>query len=171
MLLKLKAKIYQYTGIYLAQKECNEYLKANCDDQDGLGLLTGLWQANNGFYRYGIYPQKHYYPPRTFKRRLQNFGFGFIKAWYQFRGDMKWIYWMVSKRYYFKLLRVFNNDLPSRIEAQYALDHYSDKMALRIHDVTRLYADGLTLEEIGSGFGFTRERARQMLMKGCRYIK
>lgn len=62
----LKAKIYQLTGIFLAQKEELEYLKSedfwrkfnelsslntNMDKRDIQGLLIGGWQAMYGFYR------------------------------------------------------------------------------------------------------------------------
>lgn len=66
--LKLKAKIYYYTGIYLAHKEENEYLQSkefwksfaklmNGKDKDfrnpqnAQGLLIGLWQAKHGLCR------------------------------------------------------------------------------------------------------------------------
>lgn len=66
-LLKLKAFIYQKTGIYLAHKEELEYIsnkefwmkfsklisQKNWDMglRDTQGLLIGLWQAKHGFYR------------------------------------------------------------------------------------------------------------------------
>ena len=75
------------------------------------------------------------------------------------------------RKIYFKLLRFFNNHLPSKMEARYALEKHGDKMTLNINSVTRLYSEGMTLEQIGENMYFTRERARQMLMKGCRYIK
>jgi hypothetical protein len=52
MILKIKAKIYQYTGIYLAQKEEDAYVDwALGTDFDGYekSLAIGLWQAKNGF--------------------------------------------------------------------------------------------------------------------------
>lgn len=65
--LKLKAKIYQWTGIYLAHLEENEYLQSKefwksfikiiknkkNDMSPSLvqGLLIGLWQSKHGFYR------------------------------------------------------------------------------------------------------------------------
>lgn len=66
--LKLKAKIYYYTGIYLAHKEENEYLQSkefwkgmaklmSGKDEDfqnprnAQGLLIGLWQAKHGLCR------------------------------------------------------------------------------------------------------------------------
>lgn len=68
MKLKIKAKIYQYTGLYLANKESKEYLMSkefweeynrmlphNIDndftDTDLQGLLLGSWECDNGFYR------------------------------------------------------------------------------------------------------------------------
>lgn len=67
-LLKFKALVYWYTGIYLARKEENEYLQSkefwkslakllNGKDKDfqnprnAQGLLLGLWQAKHGFAR------------------------------------------------------------------------------------------------------------------------
>jgi hypothetical protein len=51
MNLKLKAKIYQYTGIYLAQKEEQEFINTSYENmgKHPTGLLVGLWQANCGF--------------------------------------------------------------------------------------------------------------------------
>ena len=67
MLLGIKALVYQKTGIYLAYKEELEYVtskefwksyvklsKKRSLDLTGRnlqGLLIGLWQAKNGFYR------------------------------------------------------------------------------------------------------------------------
>lgn len=63
MLLKLKAKLYQYTGIYLGRKEEKEYM-ATADaikqveeliDVGGYsgplahGVITATWQAKVGF--------------------------------------------------------------------------------------------------------------------------
>lgn len=68
-LLKLKAKVYQYTGIFLAQKELGLYTNSqDFNDEvrrmvaydDGLpvydveetkSLLIGSWEAHYGFYR------------------------------------------------------------------------------------------------------------------------
>lgn len=67
--LKLKAKIYQYTGIFLAQKEVNLYINSqdfkdevrrmtSYDDggptfsiEECQNLLIGSWEAHYGFYR------------------------------------------------------------------------------------------------------------------------
>ena len=68
LVLKIKALIYYYTGIYLAHKEENEYLQSkefwksfaklmNGKDKDfrnpqnAQGLLIGLWQAKHGLCR------------------------------------------------------------------------------------------------------------------------
>lgn len=67
MTLKLKAKIYRYTGIYLAHKEENAYLdsiefwesfqrmiahpKHDMCLRNTAGLLIGIWQADHGFTR------------------------------------------------------------------------------------------------------------------------
>lgn len=67
-MLKIKAKIYYYTGIYLAHKEENKYLESaefwrsmhkitNGKDKDlrnprqAQSLLISLWQVKNGFCR------------------------------------------------------------------------------------------------------------------------
>ena len=52
--LKIKAKIYQYTGIYLAKKEeqayVDQWVKSGHNiDKFGEGLIRGMWQSNNGF--------------------------------------------------------------------------------------------------------------------------
>jgi len=69
-LLKIKAKIYQYTGIFLARKELNKYLESqdfkdevrrmsSYDDggpvfseQECKDLLTGSWEAHYGFHTF-----------------------------------------------------------------------------------------------------------------------
>jgi hypothetical protein len=67
MNIKLKAKLYQVFGIYLASKEELEYIKSkefwksfrkilgskknDMSPQDIQGLLIGCWQAKHGFYR------------------------------------------------------------------------------------------------------------------------
>lgn len=66
MIIKIKSIIYQWTGIYLAHKEENEYLKSK-DFWDSFnrfklndesmsyrnvqGIVLGCWQVMNGFYR------------------------------------------------------------------------------------------------------------------------
>ena len=66
-ILKLKGKFYQYTGIYLANKEENEYIqskecwkslmkmlsnkKNDMSPRDCQGLLIGMWQCKHGFHR------------------------------------------------------------------------------------------------------------------------
>lgn len=73
-LILLKAKIYQYTGIYLAAKEELDYVTSrkfwkefnkqiNRPDNDMShidiqGLLIGSWQTRHGFYR--IFDTKYY---------------------------------------------------------------------------------------------------------------
>lgn len=68
MVLKLKAKVYQYTGIYLAKKEENEYLKTvqrevitenrllrnskHLRQNDMTGLNVAVWQIRHGFHTY-----------------------------------------------------------------------------------------------------------------------
>lgn len=66
MILKIKAKIYRLTGIYLAEKEELEYITSkkfwksftkmalknpNMRFQIVQGMLIGLWQCKHGFYR------------------------------------------------------------------------------------------------------------------------
>lgn len=67
MLLKIKAFIYQKTGVYLAQKEELDYITSkdfwkrfwkiflhkdnDMSGRDIQGLLIGLWQAKWGFTR------------------------------------------------------------------------------------------------------------------------
>lgn len=66
-LLKIKAFIYQKTGIYLADKQELEYITSKafwkefikiCTHKDNdmaprdvQGLLIGMWQCKHGFYR------------------------------------------------------------------------------------------------------------------------
>lgn len=67
-ILKLKGHIYRYTGIYLANKEELEFLTSDkfwkqfskhskskkqnkMTNQEIQGLILGLWQFDNGFYR------------------------------------------------------------------------------------------------------------------------
>jgi hypothetical protein len=67
MNLKLKAKIYQYTGIYLAQKEEQEYINSLSETRKEhfSGLMVGLWQAKNGFYN-----QSYRYRSNTFLGKI-----------------------------------------------------------------------------------------------------
>ena len=65
---------------------------------------------------------------------------------------------------YFWAYRKFN-DLPSRLEANHALVY---KHTARIHWALEWYGRGYTLEEIAKLEKVTRERVRQMIMKGCR---
>lgn len=66
-LLKLKSLFYRHTGIYLADKEENDYLTSydfwksfneykshpenDLSDRNIQGILIGLWQCNHKFYR------------------------------------------------------------------------------------------------------------------------
>lgn len=66
MSLKLKAKIYQYTGVYLAEKELEAHMslpliqrkiknrsekyKISLDESES--IERGNWEATNGFYSY-----------------------------------------------------------------------------------------------------------------------
>jgi hypothetical protein len=51
-MLKFKAKIYQYTGIYLAQKEEDSYMLQFANQYGSIDykIRLGSWQADNGFY-------------------------------------------------------------------------------------------------------------------------
>ena len=66
MILKIKVLIYRYLGIYLADKEENDYIHSkefwqafqrmrkknkDIDDRNVFGILCGLWQADHGFSR------------------------------------------------------------------------------------------------------------------------
>ena len=54
MLLKIHAFIYRVSGIFTkyARKKEKEYIKSLGDVSDfERNLMTGLWHANNGFYR------------------------------------------------------------------------------------------------------------------------
>lgn len=67
MILKIKAFIYQKTGLYLAHKEELEYISSDSfwrqfrkiylhkTNDMGMknvqGILIGLWQCKHGFYR------------------------------------------------------------------------------------------------------------------------
>lgn len=63
MYLKLKSKLYQYSGIYLAKKEeelaLEQYIKDNnifkfpsriAEDAFDVDCFIGSWQAEHGFY-------------------------------------------------------------------------------------------------------------------------
>lgn len=66
-LLKIKSKLFQYTGIFLAYKEQSKYndskeywedfdnntaqQKGSLSSRNIHGILIGSWQARNGFHR------------------------------------------------------------------------------------------------------------------------
>jgi hypothetical protein len=65
--LKFKSAVYRYTGIFLAQKEEDAYIKSDLGKQeieeiesypdedgilDGESFARAMWQARNGFYKY-----------------------------------------------------------------------------------------------------------------------
>lgn len=97
-LLRVKAIIYRYTGIYLAEREENVYLqskefwkewsehmahpKNDMRPRDIQGLMIGLWQAHRGFAR----PMSRL-SFRSYKhRRFWNF-----LAWFEvFFTSLKW---------------------------------------------------------------------------------
>lgn len=65
--LKIKSRIYRYTGLFLADKEqeaylasdlCQKSIKQLCsypenglNESDAREIVIGMWQANVGFYR------------------------------------------------------------------------------------------------------------------------
>jgi hypothetical protein len=59
-LLKLKAKIYQYTGLYLARRDESVAMEVEfykgfydlTDNEFNESLFIGSWQATNGFCRH-----------------------------------------------------------------------------------------------------------------------
>lgn len=66
MLLKIKAFIYQKTGIYLAKKEEDEHINSieisleiarilaledDLNEETVRSIMIGTWQCKNGFYR------------------------------------------------------------------------------------------------------------------------
>jgi hypothetical protein len=82
MILLIKAKIYQYTGIYLAYKEQCDFMESeefvaqlmSLDGQmtiyDAIGLLVGNWQALHGF--------TNFYSRFSFKRVCSKTGWGYL---------------------------------------------------------------------------------------------
>lgn len=74
-LLKLKAKIYQYTGFFLARKEQLAYVKSKHRRPTKRSSLTiGLWQVDNGFYR--AYPRHFKDGPRDKNGNLKSSLYG-----------------------------------------------------------------------------------------------
>lgn len=58
--------------------------------------------------------------------------------------------------------------MPCRQEIVEALEY---KHTDRIDSVLKYYSSGHTLEEIANIHGVTRERVRQLIMKGCRKLR
>lgn len=70
------------------------------------------------------------------------------------------------KNIYYRPYRRFNDHMPCKMEVAEALER---KQTPRITLVLNLYFSGYTIEEIAEiHMGVTRERVRQILMKGCR---
>jgi predicted DNA-binding protein YlxM (UPF0122 family) len=71
---------------------------------------------------------------------------------------------------FFNLLA--RDGVPSRIEALYFTRKFTTVghtyFTQRIHEVMSRYGNGESLEEIAKSWAVTRERIRQILMKGCR---
>lgn len=71
---------------------------------------------------------------------------------------------------WFKFLRLLDNDIPSSQEAKWALDKYPHTERVKI--ALRLRSVGISLEIMSTQvFNCTRERIRQLLMKGIRQSK
>lgn len=79
-LLQVKAKIYQYTGLYLARTEervymyCSAYRPGNAL----YSLELGSWQAENGFTRYIGKYHKEVVKHRLLKNRCRHVGYGVL---------------------------------------------------------------------------------------------
>ncbi len=71
----------------------------------------------------------------------------------------------VLRQIRFWIYRKLNDGMPSREEARRARWNAS---TYRFAFVLDRYSDGRTLEEIAKELEVTRERIRQMVMKGCR---
>lgn len=77
MNLKLKAKIYQYTGIFLAKKEMmdavanDEYYSAL--DKIRHGLARGVWESDKGFISFSSKYRSKSVIPRLQKKYLKQY--------------------------------------------------------------------------------------------------
>jgi len=69
--------------------------------------------------------------------------------------------------FYFDILRQFNNHLPSVREAKWAVQ-FGWKFTRGVETAICLYSIGWTLETIAARLHVTRERVRQLVLKGCR---
>lgn len=72
------------------------------------------------------------------------------------------------KRLYYRLYRHFNDHMPCRQEVVEALKY---RHTANIDIALNYYSSGYTLEEIARALGVTRERVRQLILKGCRKPK
>ena len=71
------------------------------------------------------------------------------------------------RKFYYRLLRKFNDDIPTRTEVEYNLD-IKHKLNSQIYLAMFRYSCGQEIEEIADRLNITRERVRQYLLKGCR---
>lgn len=73
-------------------------------------------------------------------------------------------------KFWFK--RKFNDNFPSHEEVKYYVSSMaSDLLTRRIHTATVEYANGKSMEDIADSLNLTRERIRQMILKGMRQLK
>lgn len=75
---------------------------------------------------------------------------------------------MILLRFYFWILKKFNDGEPSSQECGWAMDGYWRVMPNRVCSVVRLRQFGCSLEFIAHRRGYTRERTRQMARSGVR---
>lgn len=79
-------------------------------------------------------------------------------------------------KFLFKLLRKFNDGIPTRMEVRRSLKFiyhhvgiiYTSGLSDRILNMMNDYIAGDDLSKVGKSHGVTRERVRQCLIKGCR---
>lgn len=77
-------------------------------------------------------------------------------------------------RYVFKLLRVFNSDIPIRLEVLYCLNvmKYFEHIPLtdRVISVLSDYANGSNIEDIAIRHQLNPKKIRFILKKSCRMV-
>lgn len=69
-----------------------------------------------------------------------------------------------------KLYRRFHDNEPSTHECKVAFELHGHRMTKRINKVVWLASYGIDYAVISKRYGLSRERVRQMVMKGCRYL-
>lgn len=71
--------------------------------------------------------------------------------------------------YLFRFLRRINNYVPSRFEVRYKLRNNESKLTCSLHELMLEYAYlGKDFQYLMRKTGYTEERIRQLLIKGCR---